>query len=145
MAAGATQVVPVEEAYGWRVGRVVDPFGHHWEIGGTVERRVIRVKRHEEITGEHTADINAVPFGTITGVNAEFCSLTGARTFVDTNLVYLEVLGGEIASLLRGSNPKGVDHISFPTSSTNRCTTGVSTRLSVWHWRSTGPNSPSYQ
>ena len=23
----------VEEAYGWRVGRVVDPFGHHWEIG----------------------------------------------------------------------------------------------------------------
>jgi PhnB protein len=33
VAAGATQVVPVEEAYGWRVGRVVDPFGHHWEIG----------------------------------------------------------------------------------------------------------------
>jgi PhnB protein len=23
----------VEEAYGWRLGRVVDPFGHHWEIG----------------------------------------------------------------------------------------------------------------
>jgi PhnB protein len=19
--------------YGWRIGRVVDPFGHHWEIG----------------------------------------------------------------------------------------------------------------
>ena len=19
--------------YGWRLGRVVDPFGHHWEIG----------------------------------------------------------------------------------------------------------------
>ena len=33
VAAGATQVVAVEEAYGWRVGRVVDPFGHHWEIG----------------------------------------------------------------------------------------------------------------
>jgi PhnB protein len=33
LAAGATQVVPVEEAYGWRIGRVVDPFGHHWEIG----------------------------------------------------------------------------------------------------------------
>jgi PhnB protein len=31
--AGARQVVAVEEAYGWRVGRVVDPFGHHWEIG----------------------------------------------------------------------------------------------------------------
>src|SRR5229473_1458480 len=33
LAAGATQVVPMEEAYGWRLGRVVDPFGHHWEIG----------------------------------------------------------------------------------------------------------------
>jgi PhnB protein len=31
--AGARGVVAVEEAYGWRVGRVVDPFGHHWEIG----------------------------------------------------------------------------------------------------------------
>jgi PhnB protein len=33
VAAGATIVTPVEEAYGWRVGRVVDPYGHHWEIG----------------------------------------------------------------------------------------------------------------
>src|SRR3954469_9637383 len=31
--AGATEVVPVQDAYGWRLGRVVDPFGHHWEIG----------------------------------------------------------------------------------------------------------------
>jgi PhnB protein len=31
--AGATEVVPVQNAYGWRLGRVVDPFGHHWEIG----------------------------------------------------------------------------------------------------------------
>lgn len=31
---GATVVWPVEDqSYGWRVGRVVDPFGHHWEIG----------------------------------------------------------------------------------------------------------------
>ena len=22
-----------DKEYGWRVGRVVDPFGHHWEIG----------------------------------------------------------------------------------------------------------------
>jgi PhnB protein len=22
-----------DQPYGWRVGRVVDPFGHHWEIG----------------------------------------------------------------------------------------------------------------
>jgi len=33
LAAGAQAVVAVEEAYGWRLGRVVDPFGHHWEIG----------------------------------------------------------------------------------------------------------------
>jgi len=33
LAAGAQTVFTVEEAFGWRVGRVVDPFGHHWEIG----------------------------------------------------------------------------------------------------------------
>ena len=33
LAAGAREVVALEEAYGWRLGRVVDPFGHHWEIG----------------------------------------------------------------------------------------------------------------
>lgn len=33
IAAGATTVWPVEDQpYGWRVGRVVDPYGHHWEI-----------------------------------------------------------------------------------------------------------------
>jgi|SRR5579859_1521996 len=31
--AGATVVVPVDNQYGWRLGRIVDPFGHHWEIG----------------------------------------------------------------------------------------------------------------
>ncbi len=31
--AGATVVSPVSNQYGWRLGRVVDPFGHHWEIG----------------------------------------------------------------------------------------------------------------
>ena len=34
--AGATEVLPVSEAYGWRLGRVRDPFGHHWEIGRPV-------------------------------------------------------------------------------------------------------------
>jgi PhnB protein len=34
ISAGATVVWPVgDQPYGWRVGRVVDPFGHHWEIG----------------------------------------------------------------------------------------------------------------
>ncbi len=31
--AGATQVYPIGEEHGWRLGRLVDPFGHHWEIG----------------------------------------------------------------------------------------------------------------
>jgi PhnB protein len=33
LTAGAREVVAVKEDYGWRLGRVVDPFGHHWEIG----------------------------------------------------------------------------------------------------------------
>lgn len=33
IAAGATAVWPVGDQYGWRTGRVVDPLGHHWEIG----------------------------------------------------------------------------------------------------------------
>src|ERR1700694_3458769 len=33
LAAGAAEVYPVSEGHGWRVGRVSDPFGHHWEIG----------------------------------------------------------------------------------------------------------------
>ena len=32
IAAGATEVWPVHEEYGWRVGRLVDPFGHHWSV-----------------------------------------------------------------------------------------------------------------
>jgi PhnB protein len=36
VAAGATEIWPVSEGHGWRVGRVVDPFGHHWEIGRPV-------------------------------------------------------------------------------------------------------------
>jgi uncharacterized glyoxalase superfamily protein PhnB len=33
-AAGAITVWPVaDQSYRWRVGRLVDPFGHHWEIG----------------------------------------------------------------------------------------------------------------
>ena len=33
LAAGATEKSPVDEEHGWRVGRIVDPFGHEWEIG----------------------------------------------------------------------------------------------------------------
>jgi PhnB protein len=33
VAVGAKVVSPVGNQHGWRVGRIVDPFGHHWEIG----------------------------------------------------------------------------------------------------------------
>ncbi len=33
VAAGAAVVWPVDNRYGWRLGRIADPFGHHWEIG----------------------------------------------------------------------------------------------------------------
>ena len=34
LSAGAESLWPVaDQCYGWRVGRLVDPFGHHWEIG----------------------------------------------------------------------------------------------------------------
>jgi PhnB protein len=31
--AGAVEIFPVGEEYGWRLGRLADPFGLHWEIG----------------------------------------------------------------------------------------------------------------
>jgi PhnB protein len=33
VALGAAEVVPVAEEHGWLLGRIEDPFGHHWEIG----------------------------------------------------------------------------------------------------------------
>ncbi len=33
LAAGATESSPVNNEHGWRLGRIVDPFGHEWEIG----------------------------------------------------------------------------------------------------------------
>jgi PhnB protein len=30
---GAKEIYPVCEEHDWRIGRVADPFGHHWEIG----------------------------------------------------------------------------------------------------------------
>jgi PhnB protein len=31
--AGAAETSPVGDEHGWRLGRIVDPFGHEWEIG----------------------------------------------------------------------------------------------------------------
>jgi hypothetical protein len=33
VAAGAREVRPVREEHRWLLGRIEDPFGHHWEIG----------------------------------------------------------------------------------------------------------------
>ncbi len=33
VALGARQIRPVEPEHGWLLGRIEDPFGHHWEIG----------------------------------------------------------------------------------------------------------------
>jgi PhnB protein len=33
VAAGARIVRPVVEEHRWRLGRIADPFGHHWEVG----------------------------------------------------------------------------------------------------------------
>ena len=33
LAAGAIEVASIYEDHGWRIGRLADPFGHHWEIG----------------------------------------------------------------------------------------------------------------
>jgi PhnB protein len=33
VAAGATEASAVGDEHGWRLGRIVDPFGHEWEIG----------------------------------------------------------------------------------------------------------------
>ena len=33
VAAGATETSPVGDEHGWRLGRIIDPFGQEWEIG----------------------------------------------------------------------------------------------------------------
>jgi PhnB protein len=33
VSAGATEASRVADEHGWRLGRIVDPFGHEWELG----------------------------------------------------------------------------------------------------------------
>ena len=43
VAAGATEVFPVaDQSFGYRMGRVMDPFGHHWLIGNPLPTRSAR-------------------------------------------------------------------------------------------------------
>ncbi|MEA3216142.1 MAG: PhnB protein [Acidimicrobiia bacterium] len=33
LAANGKEIAPLGEEHGWRIGRIADPSGHHWEIG----------------------------------------------------------------------------------------------------------------
>jgi PhnB protein len=33
VSAGAMETSPAQDEHGWRLGRIIDPFGHEWEIG----------------------------------------------------------------------------------------------------------------
>jgi PhnB protein len=33
VAAGARETSAVQDEHGWRLGRILDPFGHEWEVG----------------------------------------------------------------------------------------------------------------
>jgi len=39
--AGAREIAPVADAHGWRLGRIVDPSGHHWEIGRPLPHQTV--------------------------------------------------------------------------------------------------------
>jgi PhnB protein len=49
VAAGAREVYPAAQEHGWLLGRIEDPFGHHWEIG----RPLGAWPPHEPPAGEH--------------------------------------------------------------------------------------------
>ena len=36
VAGGATESSSVHNEHGWRLGRIIDPFGHEWEVGKPV-------------------------------------------------------------------------------------------------------------
>jgi PhnB protein len=38
LAAGAVEINPMDDAYGWRIGKLADPFGHVWEVGRRLAR-----------------------------------------------------------------------------------------------------------
>jgi len=39
LAAGAKEIFPVGEEYGWKLCRIEDPFGLHWEIGHPLDEQ----------------------------------------------------------------------------------------------------------
>jgi PhnB protein len=51
LALGAAEVSPVEEEHGWLLGRIEDPFGHHWEIGKPLGEWPPSRANEEDLTG----------------------------------------------------------------------------------------------
>ena len=49
VAAGATVVWPVSNQHGWRLGRIVDPFGHHWEIANPCQEGSLSARSEERV------------------------------------------------------------------------------------------------
>jgi ribose 5-phosphate isomerase B len=47
LAAGGTLVRAAADEHGWRLGRIADPFGHHWEIGRPLMPWPPRLGEHE--------------------------------------------------------------------------------------------------
>lgn len=55
VAVGANGLYPViDQPYGWRIGRLVDPFGHHWEIGKPLSEPALEAisSKFQEVTHE---------------------------------------------------------------------------------------------
>jgi PhnB protein len=44
---GATEFAAVEKQHGWLLGRIEDPFGHHWEIGKPLGERPPKTARED--------------------------------------------------------------------------------------------------
>jgi PhnB protein len=53
VAAGANGAWPVvDQPYGWRIGRLIDPFGHHWEIG-----KPISIEQDSEVNSRESPEV----------------------------------------------------------------------------------------
>jgi len=58
VAAGATESSPVAVEHGWQLGRILDPFGHEWEIGKADHPLATRLAAGlEEVTCDRTGRV----------------------------------------------------------------------------------------
>src|ERR1700747_2664385 len=53
VAAGANGAWPVvDQPYGWRIGRLIDPFGHHWKID-----KPISIEQDSEVNSRESPEV----------------------------------------------------------------------------------------